>query len=186
MPAPRLTLRRWTPDDALLLATAITENIDHLRPWMPWISAEPQSLPHRVALITQWQSEWERGGDVVVGAFLDEAVVGSAGLHRRRGPRVLEIGYWVHGEHVHQGFATEMARALTTAAFTVPDIDRVEIHHDKANTASGAVPRRLGFTFADESSNPILAPGEIGIDCRWVVERDDWPTEEATATATTT
>jgi hypothetical protein len=37
---------------------------------MPWIAAEPQSLPNRVALLTQWESEWERGGDVVIGAFL--------------------------------------------------------------------------------------------------------------------
>jgi ribosomal-protein-serine acetyltransferase len=174
MPAPRLTLRRWVPDDALQLATAITENVDHLRPWMPWIAAEPQSLPNRVALITQWDSEWERGGDVVIGAFLDDAVVGSSGLHRRRGPRVLEIGYWVHGDYTRQGFATEMASALTTAAFTVPDIDRVEIHHDKANIASGGIPRRLGFTLADESPNPVTSPGEVGIDCRWVIEREQW------------
>jgi RimJ/RimL family protein N-acetyltransferase len=180
--APRLTLRRWAAHDALLLATAITENLDHLRPWMPWISAEPQSLPNRVALITQWQQEWERGGDVVLGAFLDGVVVGSTGLHRRRGPGVLEIGYWVHADHVRNGYATEISQALTTASFTVDGIDRVEIHHDKANIASSGVPRRLGFTFADETAISVLAPGEIGIDCRWVMERQRW-IDGATATA---
>jgi ribosomal-protein-serine acetyltransferase len=179
MPAPRLTLRRWIPGDAQLIGAAIAENLDHLRPWMPWIAAEPQSLANRVALITQWQNEWDRGGDVVVGAFLDGAVVGSAGLHRRRGPRVLEIGYWVHGGHIRNGYATEIASALTTAAFTVPSIDRVEIHHDKANIASSGVPRRLGFTFGEESPNSVLAPGEVGIDCRWFVERQQWPTAAA-------
>ena len=180
--APRLTLRRWVADDALALATAITENLDHLRPWMPWISAEPQSLPNRVALLTQWQQEWERGGDAVFGAFLDDVVVGSTGLHRRRGPDVLEIGYWIHVDHVRKGYATEISSALTTAAFTVAGTDRVEIHHDKANGASGEVPRRLGFAFAEESPNSVLAPGEIGIDCRWVIERNQWPTKEAQPT----
>jgi ribosomal-protein-serine acetyltransferase len=179
MPAPRLTLRRWVADDAQDLGTAITDNIDHLRPWMPWIAAEPQSLPNRVALLTQWQNEWDRGGDVVVGAFFDGAIVGSAGLHRRRGPGVLEIGYWVHVEHIRNGYATEIASALTTAAFTVPGIDRVEIHHDKANIASAGIPRRLGFTFAEESPNTVLAPGEVGIDCRWMIERQQWPTATA-------
>ena len=174
VPAPRLTLRRWTVDDALPLSTAVSENLDHLRPWMPWISAEPLSLPNRVALITQWQSEWERGGDVVIGALLDDAVVGSAGLHRRRGPGVLEIGYWVGADHTRQGYASEIASALTTAAFTVSGIDRVEIHHDKANIASSGIPRGLGFTFADESPNSVLAPGEVGIDCRWMIERQQW------------
>jgi len=174
MQAPRLTLRRWKPEDAQVLGTAITENIDHLRPWMPWIAAEPQTLPNRVALINQWDTEWERGGDVVIGAFLDGAVVGSSGLHRRRGPSVLEIGYWVHFAHIRNGYATEIAEALTTAALTVPGIERVEIHHDKANVASSGIPRRLGYTFADESPNAVLAPGEIGIDCRWVMPRQDW------------
>jgi ribosomal-protein-serine acetyltransferase len=180
MPAPRLTLRRWEADDAQALGTAVTENIEHLRPWMPWIAAEPQTLSDRIALIDQWHTEWERGGDVVIGAFLEGAVVGSAGLHRRRGPRVLEIGYWVHGDHLRHGFATEIAFALTTAAFTVPDIDRVEIHHDKANIASSGIPRVLGFTFADESPNAALAPGEIGVDCRWIMQRQPW-TDRATA-----
>lgn len=183
MPALRLTLRQWSTDDAQLLGAAITENIDHLRPWMPWIAAEPQSLANRVALIDQWHNEWERGGDVVIGAFLDRAVVGSAGLHRRRGPGVLEIGYWVHVEHIRQGYATEIASALATAAFTVAGIDRVEIHHDKANIASGCVPRRLGFTFADETPNPVTSPGETGIDCRWIVLRQQWTYNADGATA---
>jgi ribosomal-protein-serine acetyltransferase len=182
MQAPRLSLRRWVPGDAVSLGAAITDNIDHLRPWMPWIAAEPQSAEDRVALIDQWRTDWERGGDVVIGALLDGVVVGSAGLHRRRGPRVLEIGYWVHGDHVRKGFATEIADALTTAAFTVPDIDRVEIHHDKANIASSRIPRVLGFNFADESPIAILAPGEIGIDCRWIMLRQQWIDRPTAAT----
>lgn len=174
VPAPRLTLRRWSTDDAPLLGSAISENIDHLCPWMPWIVAEPQSRVNRIALINQWHNEWQRGGDVVIGAFLDEAVVGSAGLHRRRGPGVLEIGYWVHVDHIRRGYATEIASALTTAAFAVPGIDRVEIHHDRANIASGCVPRRLGYTFADETLNAVTSPGEIGIDCRWIMLRQQW------------
>jgi ribosomal-protein-serine acetyltransferase len=174
MPSPRLTLRRWVVADAPLLAAAITENLDHLRPWMPWISAEPMSLVDRVALLNQWQFEWERGGDVVIGALLDGEVVGSTGLHRRRGPAALEIGYWVHVDHIGKGFAKEMAAALTTAAFTVPGIEHVEIHHDKANVASAAVPRGLGYAFVDETTDSITSPGEVGIDCRWRIDRHEW------------
>jgi RimJ/RimL family protein N-acetyltransferase len=169
-----LILRSWCADDAPNLAAAITQNIDHLRPWMPWIAAEPQTLEDRLALINQWRSEWERGGDVVIGAFLGGAVVGSAGLHRRRGPGVLEIGYWVHIDHIRNGYATEIACALTNAAFTVPGIERVEIHHDKANIASAGVPRRLGYSFADETPDSVTSPGELGVDCRWTIDRRQW------------
>jgi ribosomal-protein-serine acetyltransferase len=174
IPSPRLTLRRWIAADAAQLSAAITANLEHLRPWMPWISAEPTSLADRVALIEQWRSEWERGGDAVLGAFVDGVVVGSTGFHRRRGPRVLEIGYWVHVDHTRQGFATEIAASLTDAAFTVPDIERVEIHHDKANIASAGVPRNLGYAFAGETLDAVTSPGEIGIDCRWVMNGSEW------------
>ena len=37
-----------------------------------------------------------------------------------------------------------------TAAFGVDGIERVEIWHEPANTSSGAVPARLGFTVVGE------------------------------------
>ena len=141
---------------------------------MPWISVEPVSLVDRLSLIDQWRTEWERGGDEVIGAFLDGVVVGSTGFHRRRGPGALEIGYWVHRDHIRKGFATEIAGSLTNVAFTVPDIERVEIHHDKANIASAGVPRSLRYTYAGETLDAVTSPGEVGIDCRWVMNRHEW------------
>jgi RimJ/RimL family protein N-acetyltransferase len=170
----RLTLRRWTPADAPRLSTAILESLDHLRPWMPWVAAEPVKIEDRAALIQQWQREWDEGGELVVGIFKDDVVVGGSGLHTRRGPGVLEIGYWVHPAHARCGIATEAAEALTTVAFAVDGIERVEIHHDKANVASAGVPRRLGFTFEGETQDSITSPGEVGIDCRWTMTRQDW------------
>ena len=80
-----------------------------------------------------------------MGVFLADEVIGGSGLHRRRGPHGLEIGYWVHIDHTRCGYASEVAAAMTTTAFTIDGIERVEIHHDKANVASAGVPRRLGF-----------------------------------------
>lgn len=172
--SPRLTLRRWVATDAEDLTAAISASLEHLRPWMPWTSAEPASLADRLALIAQWETEWQRGGDAIIGAFVGGVVVGSTGFHRRRGPGALEIGYWVHFDHTGKGYATEIAASLTSAAFTMPDIERVEIHHDKANIASAGVPRRLGYTFAGETLDAVTSPGEVGIDCRWVMNREDW------------
>jgi RimJ/RimL family protein N-acetyltransferase len=174
MRTPRLSLRRWVEADAPALSAAVLANLDHLRPWMPWIATEPLGPTERVALIDQWRTDWEGGGDLVVGILMAGVVVGGSGLHRRRGPGVLEIGYWVHVDHLNKGIATEVTATLTTAAFTVPDIERVEIHHDKANAASAGVPRRLGFTLADETQDAVTSPGEVGIDCRWLVTRQEW------------
>jgi hypothetical protein len=32
----RMVIRCWHPQDAPLLKEAIDQNLDHLRPWIPW------------------------------------------------------------------------------------------------------------------------------------------------------
>ena len=63
------------------------------------------------------------------------------------------------------------AAALTDVAFTLPGIDRVEIHCDEANTASAAIPRRLGYRLDRIEDEPVTAPGEHGRTMIWVRQR---------------
>jgi RimJ/RimL family protein N-acetyltransferase len=170
-----ILLRRWRVGDAEILARAVTESVDHLRPWMAWVAREPLDIEQRRAMLRRSELSWAEGGDVMLGVFKDGQVAGSSGLHRRLGPGGVEIGYWIHPRFTRQGLATMAARLLTDAAFSVPDIDRVEIHHDKANVASAGVPRKLGFALVDERPDPIDAPGEIGVECIWRLMRRDWP-----------
>jgi ribosomal-protein-serine acetyltransferase len=171
---PRVELRRWVAGDADALAASIGTNLDHLRPWMPWIAAEPLTVAERIALIREWERDWRAGGEVLLGAFVGGRIVGGCGLHRRSGPDELEIGYWLDAACTGRGLATEMAHLLTTAAFTVPDIVRTSIHHDKANLPSGRIPARLGYTFVGESPDEVSAPGEVGIDCAWSMQSEAW------------
>ena len=171
---PRLTLRRWRVSDAPALGAAIAASVDHLRPWMPWVAFEPLSEDDRRALIDGWEADWAAGGDAVYGAFLESVVVGGCGLHRRAGPDTLDLGYWIHVDHVRRGFASELATGLTAAAFDEPGIERVAIHHDRANVASRGVPERLGFACDGESPDEARAPAEVGIDVAWSIDRDEW------------
>lgn len=162
-----MALRRWTVDDADLLSEAITASIDHLKPWMWWAALEPASFALRIETLPKFTRDWEVGGDVMYGVFLGDTVVGGAGLHRRRGPTTLEIGYWIHVDHTGRGYATELAAALTTAGLHQPGIDRIEIHHDQANLASRRVPERLRFHFFGYQPRNIRSPAEVGVDCTW-------------------
>ena len=72
-------------------------------------------------------------------------MLGASGLHTRAGEGAREIGYWIHVDHVGQGYATELAAALTRVAFEVSAVDRVEIRCDPANVRSAAIPRKLGY-----------------------------------------
>ena len=166
-----LVLRRWRVEDAELQHRAVMESLEHLRPWMPWIADEPQPLQRRREMLAGWERDWAAGGDVLLAILFEGELAGSCGLHRRRGPRALEIGYWVHPRFLRRGIATRAARLLTATALSQPDIDRVEIHHDKANVASAAIPATLGYAPAGEHADAPSAPGESGIDCTWVLAR---------------
>jgi ribosomal-protein-serine acetyltransferase len=169
-----LLLRRWRADDAEALAQAVAESAEHLRPWMPWISQEPLAVEARQALIERWEEEWAAGGDVYLGVFHQGRIAGGGGFHHRIGPGGLEIGYWIHPEFTRRGLATASARLLTEAAFEVPGIERVEIHHDRANEASSRIPRKLGFAFIGEVEDEVSAPGEVGIEWIWRMDVSRW------------
>jgi len=169
-----LIVSRWTVTAAAELGRAVDESLEQLLPWMPWASEPPLSLEDRRALIDRWASEWAAGGDCIYGIFADGQVAGSCGLHRRLEAGGIEIGYWLHPDYTGRGIATRAARLLTAAAFTDPQIELVEIHHDRANSSSAGVPRRLGFELVGEFEDPVRAPGESGVECRWRMTRERW------------
>ncbi len=169
-----LLLRRWRVADAQMQHRAVAESIEHLRPWLAWAAAEAPSLDERRRMLAGWEEQWSHGGDVYLAVVVGDAIAGSAGLHRRLGPGVLEIGYWIHPAFVRRGLATRTVRLLTDAVFSRTDISCVEIHHDKANVASGRIPQRVGYAFVAQTPDVPSAPGEIGIDCTWRMTRDDW------------
>lgn len=171
----RLVLRRWDPADEPGLSAAIAASVEHLRPWMPWAAGEPLTPTDRVHWIEEMNAQWARGGDVVLGMLLDGVVVGGTGLHRRAGPDTLEVGYWVHVDHTGRGYASESTAALTDAAFTIPGIELVEVHHDRANVASRRVPERLGFSMvAEREPTTVPSPGEDRVDWCWQMTREEW------------
>jgi RimJ/RimL family protein N-acetyltransferase len=167
-------LRLWQVGDAGRLGEAVAESAEHLRPWMAWMADEPQTAEQRRVMLARWEAEWSDGGDAYYGIFCEGDVVGSCGLHRRLGPDALEIGYWIHAAFVRRGLATEAARLLTDAAFSMPEIGWVEIHHDKANLPSSRVPSRLGYRFVGERPDDATAPEDTGIECIWRIERSEW------------
>lgn len=158
---------------------AIVSSTEHLRPWMPWIKFEPLTIAERVQLIEGWTREWEDGGDVHFGVFLDGEVIGGSSLHRRGGADRIDIGYWIHVDHLRHGFATELTAALTTTAFELDGIDVVHVLTDEANEASAGVPAKLGFSRSQVIDHDREAPAESGRRIHWTMTADTWATRAA-------
>ncbi len=157
--------------DGLAIRAAVTASLDHLSPWMPWATPAAMTEEGHRPFLEEAERTWDDGTSFAYAlrrAGDPSAVVGTCGLHRRIGPGGIEIGYWVHVDHVGKGWATAAARALTEAAIALADVDRVEIHCDEANVRSAAVPLALGYRLDRVEEDGIQAPGEVGRSLVWV------------------
>jgi RimJ/RimL family protein N-acetyltransferase len=172
---PRLVLRRAQLTDAELIAEAVRESLDHLRPWMPWAEEPAGTVDAQRERLSELERDKGEAHEVDYLALTrdEQILVGCCGLHRRIGPAAIEIGYWIHVSHTNRGYGLEVAGALTGAAWSLPDIERVEIRCDLANRASLAIPRRLGYVLDRVEGDEITTPGESGHSMIWVLRRPD-------------
>ena len=158
----RLVIRCYEPRDAPLVKDAIDSSLEHLRPWMPWAEAEPQTLDEKTELLKSFRAQFDSGNNFVMGIFAaDESMlIGGSGLHPRVDPGGLEIGYFVRADATRQGYITESTAALARVGFEICQADRIEIRIDPANEASLGVPRKLGFV--EEATLRRRLPGREG------------------------
>ncbi|MFE4600812.1 GNAT family N-acetyltransferase [Kitasatospora indigofera] len=176
-----LTLRRFDgAADLPELFRVIEEALEHLRPWMPWIAEH--SRDRTAEFLARRAERWASGEDHTYAIVLDGAIVGACGLFRRGDTPAngREIGYWLHPAATGRGVATRATRALVEQAFRLPGVDYVEVVHDVANHASGAVPARLGFTEHLRRPAERLAPSDTGVDRVWRITRDQAKARPAT------
>lgn len=161
---PRVVVRCWMPEDAPAAKKAEDESREHLRRFMLWADRSPEPLGEVIDKLRLFRSWFDAGEDFLFGVFSrdDGSCIGGAGLHPRVGKGGLEIGYWVHVDHVRKGIATEVAGALTRVAFEVGRMRWVEIRTAAENTASAGVPVKLGFVHeATLKERLVLTNGDI-------------------------
>lgn len=178
---PELVLRPWSEDDAAALVESIETSRANLRPWMPWLAPEVEPIDVVRERHRRWRDDIDQGTDIVYGIFAaDGGVLGSAGLHLRSPePRVREIGYWTDVRHLRRGVTTTTAAALARVGLELLAAPAVEIHVDRANTASLGVARKLGFRHAGTIAHPPSAPSESGWRIVWRLDRHDLPRSAA-------
>lgn len=144
----RLVVRCYQPLDVQLLAESVAENIEHLKPWMPWVHAEPEPFEEKKKRVVRFRGAFDLHENYGYGIFnpSETKLLGGTGLHPRLGDNELEIGYWIHKDYVNRGLVTESTAALIKVAFEIIHVHRVEIHCNPGNFASASIPRKLGFT----------------------------------------
>jgi RimJ/RimL family protein N-acetyltransferase len=180
---PRLVIRCPEPSDADALDLAIKQNIDHLLPWMVWAKTEPISFQQRIEFLRTVRGNFDLDNDYGYLIFNPEEtlVIGGTGLHTRLGPGAREIGYWIHKDHLNQGYATEVSAALTRVAFEIAHVNRVEIHCSPNNIRSATIPRKLGFIHEATLHDRVEdIDGSLRDSMIWSMFQNDYPSSPAT------
>jgi RimJ/RimL family protein N-acetyltransferase len=159
---PRLILRPPQSGDGAELTRAVQETWDSLNQWMPW-AADQDTITD--AFYESWAREqaalFIRRDNLGLLAFDRDTgrLIGSTGLHRidwELGN--FEIGYWVRQDDQGQGYATEIANALTRYALQALKARTVLISHAEGNDKSRSVIKRLGFTSCGYQPNSTRLP----------------------------
>src|SRR3974390_1515545 len=73
-----VTLRRYRPDDLEALFGAVTESLDHLRPWMPW--AADYSRQSAAGFLAKSARDWADGAEYNYAIITGGALAGGCGL----------------------------------------------------------------------------------------------------------
>jgi RimJ/RimL family protein N-acetyltransferase len=165
-----VTLRRHREDDLDAVFAAVTESLDHLRPWMPWAAGYTRQAA--AEFVAKSARSWADGSEYGYAIIADGMLAGGCSLMDRIGPGGLEIGYWVHRAWTRRGLATAASAALVQAAFGLPGVARVEIVHDELNVASAGVPRKLGFTEVERRPLDLPPAAGTGVGVVWRLARE--------------
>jgi len=142
---PDLVLKTWENDSASALFSLTDRNREYLEKWLPWlpfvkIKADSQSF------IQTAQESWEKKASLELGIWRREVLLGCIGLHElNRLHNRTSIGYWLGAEFQGKGVMTTATSALIKYCFEDLEFNRVEIRAAVENSASRAIPERLGF-----------------------------------------
>lgn len=175
--ADGLVLRRWRAEDIADLADAVVASRDHLAPWMSWASDFGPSDAEE--FVTSIIDAWDAGEDFTYGIWDGDQLVGACGLHDDLGPGRLELGYWVHVDHVGRGVARRATAAIVRAAFSLDGVQVLEIRHADTNTRSAGVPEALGFRHDREIPRDADLAGDTDTTVVWELSRSDVPLIDA-------
>lgn len=139
----RLTLRPLVPDDAH--AYAAMRFHPAVSKWLPPAEGDPVEAAR--ASIARFSTAWQQRGRAPWGVFLEQRLIGHAGLNFVPEFEETEVLWALHPDAWGRGYATEVARAALVYGFNTLGLGLIFAITLPDNHASQAVMKRLGLTY---------------------------------------
>jgi ribosomal-protein-serine acetyltransferase len=141
-----IKIRRYRPEDAVLLFKAARESVNEMFPFVPWCHAN-YAVSESESFISSSQTAWEEGSNFNFAVFdcKSDLFLGGVGLSRiNRKNNFANLGYWVRSSQTKRGIAT--GAAILAAEFGLKDLGltRIEIIMAVENVASRKVAEKMG------------------------------------------
>lgn len=139
-------LERLTLSHVEAIFTAINQNRQFLRKWLPFVDYSHKIIDTERFVRSILEKPTARRDEVYVISYKQEfaGLVGFKDHDRVNGK--IEIGYWLVEKMTGKGIAAASVRKMVNLAFRNMDMNRVQIRCGVGNHKSSAIPRRLGFS----------------------------------------
>lgn len=171
--ASRLTLRRFTVDDAQAMF-GNWANDERVTRFLTWLLHESPELTKQ--LLESWCTCYENLNYYNWAMEYNGAPIGNISVVRfsERSERA-ELGYCMSHSYWSKGLMTEAAKAVIDFLFDEVRVNRVGISHAVKNPASGRVAQKCGLTFEGTKRQYFkTAAGEFLDISDYSILRSEW------------
>lgn len=169
----RLTLRKFTPDDAHDMFENWAKD-PRVSRFLTWVCHESEELTK--ALIEGWCAEYEKNTYYNWVIELDGHAVGNISVVRiKERAEEAELGYCISAELWGKGLMTEAASAVRDFLFREVGFNRICISHALKNPGSGRVAQKCRLTLEGVSREAFRDhSGERHDLARYAILRSEW------------
>lgn len=146
----RLILRKLKNEDAEHIFKTWASD-EEVTKYMRW--STHKSLEETKQWILYEEKNCKSDKNYTWGIVLKETgeLVGSMGANYKENSGRYEIGYVLAKEYWRKGYATEATKCMMNYLINEVGIKRFEAAHARENPASGAVMRKVGFRFVEDT-----------------------------------
>ena len=176
-----IELRIATESDAATLFQLVEENREHLRAWLPWLD-ETTSIQDEIEFIHgQLIRHQKTDGSLFLIWYQGRTIVGTLSVNQvDHGNQTGWIGYWLDRGHTGKGIMTRAVGAIVDVLLVSCGFNRVVIEIGVGNSASMAIPLRLGFREEGKSIERQWMYDRWVDSLQYAITAREWPPNHLT------
>ncbi len=176
-----IELRIATESDAATLFQLVEKNREHLRAWLPWLD-ETTSIQDEIEFIHgQLIRHQKTDGSLFLIWYQGRTIVGTLSVNQvDHGNQTGWIGYWLDRGHTGKGIMTRSVGAIVDVLLVSCGFNRVVIEIGVGNSASMAIPLRLGFREEGKSVERQWMYDRWVDSLQYAITAREWPPNHLT------